>query len=249
VLDQRGRLLVAALGFAGLPRPSYDRALHAVRSWLDSWSGIGHVAIGMARQGYDLQLTRYDERGWRATFYMTGMEHSPTSATGTGWERTPVAREAAGGVGRAEEIRAGQAMMRPRRASVIALLLLAGCTSGSLIGALPAVPDPSLAANVVIVRPFSVFGSARRPTITIDGTDTYDIGPGEHVAIPVAPGERFVGMRIWDLVTIRGAVKINAERGRTYYFVVSPGTTITEVSEAEGRALLADTQPLGRWGR
>ena len=23
------------------------------------------------------------------TFYMTGMEHSPTSATGTGWERTP----------------------------------------------------------------------------------------------------------------------------------------------------------------
>ena len=43
----------------------------------------------MAHQGYDLQLTRYDERGWRATFYTTGMEHSPTSATGTGWERTP----------------------------------------------------------------------------------------------------------------------------------------------------------------
>src|SRR5438094_3796225 len=32
-----------------------------------------------ARQGYDLQLTRYDEKGWRATFYTTGMEHSPTS--------------------------------------------------------------------------------------------------------------------------------------------------------------------------
>jgi len=25
-----------------------------------------------------------DERGWRAPFYTTGMEHSPTSATGTG---------------------------------------------------------------------------------------------------------------------------------------------------------------------
>ena len=25
----------------------------------------------------------------RATFYTTGMEHSPTSATGTSWERTP----------------------------------------------------------------------------------------------------------------------------------------------------------------
>jgi len=24
-----------------------------------------------------------------ATFYTSGMEHSPTSATGTGWERTP----------------------------------------------------------------------------------------------------------------------------------------------------------------
>ncbi len=43
----------------------------------------------MARQGYDLQLTRYDEKGWRATVYTTGMEHSLTSATGTGWERTP----------------------------------------------------------------------------------------------------------------------------------------------------------------
>jgi hypothetical protein len=44
----------------------------------------------MAGQGYDLQLTRfYDERGWRATFYTTGMEHSPTSATGTAWERAP----------------------------------------------------------------------------------------------------------------------------------------------------------------
>jgi hypothetical protein len=43
----------------------------------------------MAHQGFDLQLTRYDERGWRATLYTTGMEHSPTSATGTGWELTP----------------------------------------------------------------------------------------------------------------------------------------------------------------
>jgi hypothetical protein len=31
----------------------------------------------------------HDERGWHATFHTTGMEHSPTSATGTGWERTP----------------------------------------------------------------------------------------------------------------------------------------------------------------
>jgi hypothetical protein len=69
--------------------PSYDRALWALRTWLDSWSGIGRIAVGMARQGFDLQLTRYDDRGWRATFYTTGKEHSPTSATGTPSERTP----------------------------------------------------------------------------------------------------------------------------------------------------------------
>ncbi len=89
MLNQCGQLLRAAFGFAGLPRPSYDRALWALRFWLDSWRGIGDVERGMARQGYDLQLTRYDERGWRATFYTTGMEHSITSATASAWERTP----------------------------------------------------------------------------------------------------------------------------------------------------------------
>jgi len=27
-------------------------------------------------RGYDVQLTQYNERGWRATFSTTGMEHS-----------------------------------------------------------------------------------------------------------------------------------------------------------------------------
>ena len=43
--------------------------LGALPSWLDSWRGIGAVERGMARQGFDLQLTRYDEKGWRETFY------------------------------------------------------------------------------------------------------------------------------------------------------------------------------------
>ena len=84
MLDQRGRLLRAALGFAALPRPSYDRSLHALRSWLDSWSGIGRVAVGMARQGYDLQLTRYDEKGWRDRDGALAYERD-----WHGWERTP----------------------------------------------------------------------------------------------------------------------------------------------------------------
>src|SRR5947207_1736721 len=29
------------------------------------WRGIGDISVGMARQGYDLQLTRYDQPGRR----------------------------------------------------------------------------------------------------------------------------------------------------------------------------------------
>jgi hypothetical protein len=85
--DRRRGLLVACLGFLQLePRARELRLLHV---WLSNWNGIGLIAAGMARQGYDISLTRYDERGWRATFYTTGMEHSATSATGLGWSSTP----------------------------------------------------------------------------------------------------------------------------------------------------------------
>jgi hypothetical protein len=47
------------------------------------------VIAGMARQGFDVELTCYDERGWRATFYTTGMEHSITSDTASAFEATP----------------------------------------------------------------------------------------------------------------------------------------------------------------
>jgi len=46
---------MAALGFAGCSMPSHDLALHALRSWLDSWAGIGRLAAH----------TRADSRAWR----------------------------------------------------------------------------------------------------------------------------------------------------------------------------------------
>jgi len=91
VLDSRGRLLLTALDFTGLRQEGVGSAaeIQSLRRWLDSWPGVGAIERGMAHQGYDLQLTRYDEQGWRATFYPSGVEHSATSAVGSAWERTP----------------------------------------------------------------------------------------------------------------------------------------------------------------
>ncbi len=86
--DRRARLLFVTRSCARLER-SLSPALDALHAWLDSWSGMGVIERGMARQGYDLQLTRYANEGWRATFFLTGREHSMTQATGSVWEPTP----------------------------------------------------------------------------------------------------------------------------------------------------------------
>jgi len=79
--------LRAALGFAGLESCAQElRILHA---WLDTWRGIGDVVAGMARQDFDLELRRFNGRGWRATFFPSGFEHSFTSTAGSAWAATP----------------------------------------------------------------------------------------------------------------------------------------------------------------
>jgi hypothetical protein len=65
------------------------RVVAGLRIFLGGWLGIGRIVVGMARQSYDLQLTRYGQEGWRATFYPAGRGHSATSAVGSAWEREP----------------------------------------------------------------------------------------------------------------------------------------------------------------
>jgi len=60
-----------------------------LRGWLDTWAGLGGVVGGMIACGYDLELTRYGERGWRATFYPAGLVHSVTSAVGSAFAAAP----------------------------------------------------------------------------------------------------------------------------------------------------------------
>ncbi len=85
--------MFVTLGFKEMVRvpPGMEATFKALRSWLNSWRGIGDIETGM-RQGYDLwydlHLCRYDGRE-RATFYTTGMERRLTATTGSAWEPTP----------------------------------------------------------------------------------------------------------------------------------------------------------------
>ena len=91
--DRRRALLIAALGF--LHFPSKTQGLAALHQWLDSWSGIGLIVVGMERHGYALSLRKIEDK-WIASF-----QHDPTlSASGFGaaetpWEATQIAAWAA----------------------------------------------------------------------------------------------------------------------------------------------------------
>jgi len=102
-LNQRLATLRAALGFLSIePREPELRALH---NCFDTWHGIGDVVAGMARAEYDLDVRRYDGRGWRAMFFESGFEHSLTSHAGAAWAWSPwqaVQRAAGDALGKAE---------------------------------------------------------------------------------------------------------------------------------------------------
>jgi hypothetical protein len=66
VTDRRLLALRAALGFLRLsPRAPELRLLHR---WLDTWTGVGLIAVGVERQGFRLSLTHVAEGERRATF-------------------------------------------------------------------------------------------------------------------------------------------------------------------------------------
>jgi hypothetical protein len=64
--DRRLAMLRAALGFLQLlPRTPELRLLHR---WLDTWTGVGLIAVGVERQGLLLSLSHIAEGEWRAQF-------------------------------------------------------------------------------------------------------------------------------------------------------------------------------------
>ena len=51
---RRRSFLVAALAAVRVKSPAPE--LSVVHPWLDSWSGLGRIVVGMQRQGYELTL-------------------------------------------------------------------------------------------------------------------------------------------------------------------------------------------------
>jgi hypothetical protein len=84
VTDYHVTALRAALGFLQLPPRAPE--LQLLHRWLDSWRGVGLLAIGLHRDGYDLDLRQYGDGDWRATFWVTAFAHSILG--GSAWEPT-----------------------------------------------------------------------------------------------------------------------------------------------------------------
>jgi len=90
-LVQRRRVLFTMLTTLGFRYPPGREppVIAGIRQYLRGWPGIGRIVAGMARQQYDLRLTRYGGHGWEAQFYPEGIGHSVTPMVGSGWAREP----------------------------------------------------------------------------------------------------------------------------------------------------------------
>jgi hypothetical protein len=55
--ERRRRVLYAALGFCQLQDSPDMPEVRALKRWLSTWTGIGHIVIGMERQGYAVRLS------------------------------------------------------------------------------------------------------------------------------------------------------------------------------------------------
>jgi hypothetical protein len=70
-----------------LEEPAHHAACAADSKRLVGWGWARRGGLRVRATIFNSPGTMSADSG--ATFYTTGMEHSPTSATGTGWERTP----------------------------------------------------------------------------------------------------------------------------------------------------------------
>src|SRR2546426_4649996 len=87
VTDRLGPFASGHSGSGSPPRTLALARCAPLVAKLMAWHGRRRARDGAS--GLRSPTHSYYERGWRATFYTSRKEHSPTSATGTAWERTP----------------------------------------------------------------------------------------------------------------------------------------------------------------
>jgi len=66
VHDSRRANLRAALGFLRLPPTEPE--LQLLHRWLDNWTGVGLITVGVERRGMRLSLSHIADGEWRAVF-------------------------------------------------------------------------------------------------------------------------------------------------------------------------------------
>lgn len=128
--------------------------------------------------------------------------------------------------------------------TLVLAVILAGCSYGGRIGALPVIDDPAMASTVIVIRPWTAEGAATALIITIDGREVYKLGTNEHIVIPIPAGERVIGTKLAGWPKYRAAVRIQVAPARTYYVFVAPASplpTVTQLSDADGRDLVQAT--------
>ena len=64
--DSRRANLRAALGFLRLPPTEPE--LQLLHRWLDNWTGVGLITVGVERRGMRLSLSHIADEEWRAVF-------------------------------------------------------------------------------------------------------------------------------------------------------------------------------------
>jgi hypothetical protein len=77
--------LYTALGFCQFPESRAFPEVTALKRGMSTWSGIGHVVVGMERQGFVVSVRRLVDDGWTASFH----SHAMLTADGIGTAPTP----------------------------------------------------------------------------------------------------------------------------------------------------------------
>ena len=87
-MSDRRSLLVAAPGFVLLGNWRSMRELVILHAWLDTWSGLGAIVVGMERHGFEVWLAK-DRNGWRSTFLHGSHAMQPWVGQVLTWWPTP----------------------------------------------------------------------------------------------------------------------------------------------------------------